>query len=81
MTIRGLLTSASPPPPCFLLQLKSLSLSSLQEKPTLLFVSWEVSQGIANMQLQPCMWSVPYDVTFRKLLHVFGMLVEVEGFP
>lgn len=49
-----------PPLPCFLLQLKPSSQSSLQEKPALLFISWDFPQGTANMGLQSCMWSAFY---------------------
>lgn len=67
--------------PCFLLLFKPLSWFSLHEKPALLLVSQEVSQGLASMQLQPCMWLDPHYVTFGKPLIVFGALVEVGASP
>lgn len=46
--------------------------SGLQEKPMLLFISWEVSQGMTNMWLQPCMRSTLYYVAFGKSSNASG---------
>lgn len=46
--------------------------SGLQEKPMLLFISWEVSQDMTNMWLQPCMRSTLYYVAFGKSSNASG---------